>query len=314
MRLLLISGKGGVGKTTVSAALALAAAKRGKRVLLVEISLRDNFSRLFDAPSGGHAETPLGENIWAMNLDPYLALEEYLETQLHTRRIVKLITGNSMFRRLVEIAPGWRDLITLGKVWHLERQKDPKTGQHKYDLIIVDAPATGHGLAFLQTPDSFVKAIRFGPPKTHSRWVRDLIRDPKRTRLILVTLPEELPVNEALVMAKAAEESLKVRLEEIVVNAVAPRVFTESETRLLGKVREDEEACSRIDAALQGEVRFRELLELADAATQRRALHDHYLRRLKKIGKLLIELPLVFRTDLSLDDLRALGEIIVEKG
>jgi anion-transporting ArsA/GET3 family ATPase len=312
MRLLLVSGKGGAGKTTVSASLALAAAKRGKRVLLIEVSPWENFTRLFEASPGGHAEIPIAENIWALNLDPYLALEEYLETQLHTRRVVKMITGNPFFRRLVEIAPGWRDLITLGKVWHLERQRDPKSGRPKYDLLIVDAPATGQGLAFLQTPNAFVKAIRFGPPKTHSQWVRDLVEDRKRTRLLIVTLPEELPVNEAIEMVGAADR-LKIPFEQIVVNAVAPKLFTEREARAIEAIKADGEARARLERALDGEVGLDDLLETAEVGMKRRAMHVYHIRRLRaQVHKPLIKLPFVYRSDLSLEDLRALGEIIVE--
>ena len=116
MRLLFVSGKGGVGKTTISAALALAASKRGKRVLLVEVGPQENFFRLLGAKPGGHSENPVAENIWALNLDPYQALEEYLETQLHSRRLVRMIARNPLFKQLVEVAPGFRDLITLGKI------------------------------------------------------------------------------------------------------------------------------------------------------------------------------------------------------
>jgi anion-transporting ArsA/GET3 family ATPase len=312
MRLLLVAGKGGVGKTTVSVALALAAAKRGKRVLLVEVSPRETLSRLFDAPLGGHAEHSVAENIWTLNLDPHLALEEYLESQLHVRTLVRMVTGNPLFQRLVEVAPGWRDLLTLGKVWHLERQQDPKTGRPRYDLLIVDMPATGQGLAMLRTPRAFVKAFRFGPAKLHSQWVWDLIEDPKRTRLLLVTLPEELPVKETIEMARAAQEKLNVPFEDVVMNAVTPRLLTEREARAVAALRQSPEGFARVDQALEGEVSLADLLEAADAARDRRALHESHIRRLRsQVHKRMIELPFIYRAALSVEDLRALGEILV---
>ncbi|OGP84804.1 MAG: hypothetical protein A2Y95_07650 [Deltaproteobacteria bacterium RBG_13_65_10] len=312
MRLLLVSGKGGVGKTTVSVALALAAAKRGKRVLVVEVSPRETLPRLFDAPLGGHAEHPVAENIWTLNLDPHLALEEYLETQLHVRALVRMVTGNPLFQRLVEIAPGWRDLLTLGKVWHLERQQDPKKGRPRYDLIIVDAPATGHGLAFLRTPKAFVEATRFGPARTHSQWVCDLIEDRSRTRLLLVTLPEELPVNETIEMARAAEEKLNMSFEDVVVNAVVPRLFTEREAQALASLRRNPEVLGRVAASMEDEMDLADLLETADATIGRRALHESYIRRLRsQVRKRMIELPFIYRAQLSLEDLRGLGEILL---
>lgn len=315
MRLLFVSGKGGVGKTTLSAALALAAAKRGRRVLLVEVGPQENFSRLFGAEPGGHTENAVAENIWALNLHPHRALEEYLETQLYSRRLVRMIAGNPLFRQLVDVAPGFRDLMTLGKIWHLESQRDPETNRPRYDLIIVDTPATGQGLAFLQTPGAFVKAIRFGPPKTHSQWVRDLIEDPRRTRLVLVTIPEELPVNEAAEMARAAGEKLRVPFELVLVNAVAPKLFTEKEAQQIARISGDEALVARLDDALEGEVKATALLRIARATVQRRALHAHHIRRLRaRVRKPMIQLPFVYHTDLSLEDLRALGEMIVESG
>jgi anion-transporting ArsA/GET3 family ATPase len=327
MRLLLVTGKGGVGKTTVCASLGLQAAKRGKRVLLVEVAPREHFTRLLGAPEGGHAEHPVAENVWALNIDPLIALEEYLETQIHVRAVVRMIMGNPIFRRLVNVAPGWRDLITLGKVWHLERQQDPGSGRPKYDLFILDAPATGQGLGFLRTPQAFVEAVRFGPAKTHSQWVRDLIEDPERTRLVLVTLPEELPVNETIEMARTLRERIHVPFEHVVVNAVAPKLFTDREAKELRTLREDSDRSALLASALGDEARLEDLLGAADAAMSRRALHEHHLRRLrarlgrpgrggaaKNAAKTLIELPFIYRSSLSLDDLRGLGEILEAGG
>lgn len=326
-RLLLVTGKGGVGKTTVCASLALQAAKRGKRVLLVEVAPREHFTRLLGAAPGGHAEHPVAENVWALNLDPLLALEEYLETQLHVRTLVKMIMGNPVFRRLVNVAPGWRDLITLGKVWHLERQQDPRSGRPRYDLFILDTPATGQGLGFLRTPQAFVEAVRFGPARTHSQWVRDLIEDRSRTRLVLVTLPEELPVNETIEMARALREKLRVPFEHVVVNAVAPKIFTDREAKQIRSLREDADRSARVSEVLGEEGRLEDLLGAADAAMSRRAIHEHHLRRLrahlgrptrggaaKQAAKTLIELPFIYRSALSLDDLRGLGEILEAGG
>ena len=328
MRLLLVTGKGGVGKSTVCAALALSAAKRGKRVLLVEVSPREHFSRLLGVSPGGHVEHPVAENVWALNLDPLIALGEYFETQLHVRAVVRMIMGNPVFRRLVNVAPGWRDLITLGKVWHLERQQDPRSGRPKYDLFILDAPATGQGLGFLRTPQAFVEAVRFGPAKTHSQWVRDLIEDPARTRLVLVTLPEELPVNETIEMARALREKVRVPFEHVIVNAVAPKLFTDKEAKALRSLQEDADRSARLSSALEGEAALEDLLGAADAAMSRRALHEHHLRRLwahlgrrargaaggRQSAKTLIELPFIYRSSLSEEDLRGLGEILAADG
>jgi hypothetical protein len=325
MRLLLVTGKGGVGKTTVCASLGLQAAKRGKRVLLVEVAPREHFTRLLGVPDGGHAEHQVAENVWALNLDPLIALEEYLETQIHVRAVVRMIMGNPIFRRLVNVAPGWRDLITLGKVWHLERQQDPGSGRPKYDLFILDAPATGQGLGFLRTPQAFVEAVRFGPPKTHSQWVRDMIEDPVRTRSSW-SRPGGAS-GERTIEHGPLRERMHIPFEHVVVNAVAPRIFTDREAGELRALREDADRSALLASALGDDARLEDLLGAADAAMSRRAIHEHHLRRLrarlgrpgrggtaKNAAKTLIELPFIYRSSLSLDDLRGLGELLEAGG
>ena len=130
-----------------------------------------------------------------------------------------------------------------------------------------------------------------------------------------MTIPEELPVNEAAEMARAAREKLKVPFELVVVNAVAPKLFTAEEKSRIDAIENDPEARARIEEALEGEVSAEDLFRTANEAMARRALHEHHIRRLRvRIRKPMIQLPFIYHTDLSLEDLRALGELIVERG
>jgi anion-transporting ArsA/GET3 family ATPase len=220
-----VTGKGGTGKTTVAAALALAAAARGRRVLVVETGRDENVPRLL-----GHAGGPVGyEGVrtpagpFVLRMEPYAALAEYLNVQLGLPGAVARLLRQRAFRQLMDAAPGWRELVTLGKVWHLEQARDD--GRARFDTLVVDAPATGHGLTFLDVPRVVVSAIRSGPLRRHAGWVEGLVRDPERTLLLPVALAEELPARETVELVSRLREQVGIALDRVIVNAVAPAPF-----------------------------------------------------------------------------------------
>ena len=225
-RLIIVTGKGGTGKTTVSAALALAAARAGRRVLVAEMAPDEAVAPLLDpgGPPVGYAGRELAPGLTAMRIDPYAALAEYLGLQIGARALVERVLANRGFRQLMNASPGWRELITLGKVWHLEQMQEPD-GTSRYDLIVVDAPATGHGVAFLNVPRVVVSAVRAGPLRRHTLAVEELLEDPDRTLLLPVTLAEELPTRETAELVERVREDVGVRVDRLVVNSVAPAPF-----------------------------------------------------------------------------------------
>ncbi len=225
-RLVIVTGKGGTGKTTVAAALAVAAAQNGRRVLLVEVGRDEALPRLLDpgSPAVGYAGRTVMPGVTVMRIDPFEALAEYLGLQLHVRTLVDRVMRNRAFRQLMTASPGWRELITLGKVWHLE-QMEESPGHSLYDLIVVDAPATGHGVSFLSAPRVVVSAVRAGPLRRHAQRVEELLEDPDRTLLLPVALAEELPTRETAQLIERVREEVGIAVDRVVVNGVVAPPF-----------------------------------------------------------------------------------------
>ena len=221
-RLIVVTGKGGVGKTTVACLLAEAARRQGQRVLLAETAPIEAVAARFErnpAPLG-YEGRELRPGLHAIRIDPHEALAHYVRLQTGLGLVTDRILGSETFRQLLEAAPGWRELILLGKLWHVEQNES--RGRPLYDLIVVDAPATGHGLTFLDVPRVAQQAVRAGPLARHAGWVEALVHDRERTLLLPVTLPEELPARETIELVERAREDIDIGVDRIVVNRCPP--------------------------------------------------------------------------------------------
>ncbi|HEV7757361.1 MAG TPA: ArsA-related P-loop ATPase [Acidimicrobiales bacterium] len=219
-RLVIVAGKGGVGKTTVSAALARAAALVGLSTLVVEVEGRSGLPAMFGRAELGYDEIVLspGEgdegaaDVRARTVTPDEALLEYLRDH-GLSRISKRLVSSGALDVVATAAPGIKDILLLGKVKQLERSETA-------DLIVLDAPAAGHAITFLQSARGLLDAVRVGPINAQARDVLDLLEDHQRCQVVLVTVPEETPVNEAVETAFSLEDRVGVGLGPIVVNGV----------------------------------------------------------------------------------------------
>jgi anion-transporting ArsA/GET3 family ATPase len=229
--LVVVTGKGGVGKSTVAAALGLVAARRGLRTIVAEVSARDDVSRALGGEAAEHEEELL-PGLHHISVDPQTAMEEYLVDQLPSRALADLLTSSRTFTYLTAATPGMRELLTIGKVWDLA-QNERRTGERAYDLVVLDAPATGHGLAVLGAPRTFGEVALAGPIARQARTIDAMLTDPARTGVVAVARPEEMPVSEALDLERVLQAELGVAVELFVVNALLPDRFTDADARTL---------------------------------------------------------------------------------
>ncbi|MBL8922212.1 MAG: ArsA family ATPase [Myxococcaceae bacterium] len=227
-RLLIVTGKGGVGKTTISAALALDAARRGRRTLICEVNTRERVSQLLGKPEVGPEITSLEENLWAVNVQPQEALREYALMVLKFESIYSAVFENRVVRYFLRFIPSLQELVLLGKILFHLKEKRPD-GSWRFDCIVIDAPATGHAITFLSVPQVIVDTVPPGALSNDASWMRDLLVDRQTTAAVLVSLPEELPVNETLELHQALVSRVKLAPQLVVLNGFIPERFSQQD-------------------------------------------------------------------------------------
>src|SRR5215207_3350468 len=204
-RLLVVTGKGGTGKTTVAAGLAVAAAGRGRRVLVAEVEGRQGLAGLFGRAPLDHREARVAEGVHALAVDPDESLREYL-ARYGFAPLARLLSWAHLNRFITAAAPGLGDVLLVGKVWEAATREE-RPGSGAYDLVVLDAPPTGRVVPFLRAPETVAELARVGPIRNQADRVRDLLDDPGRTAVVLTCLPEELPVTETLEGVAALREA-----------------------------------------------------------------------------------------------------------
>jgi anion-transporting ArsA/GET3 family ATPase len=283
-RLVFVTGKGGVGKTTVAACLARVAAARGKRVIVCELA----------AGERGHDEVEVAPGIHEIAVDPEQAMQEYLSDQVGGA-LTKVMTSSRVFTYLAAAAPGMRELLTIGKVWDLAQLDQRRTGDRPYDLVILDAPATGHALGMLRTPRTFRDVARVGPISRQAGRIDAFLSDPALTGIVAVAAPEEMPVNETIDFIGALDSEMGLEPDAVVVNGVYPERFKESEVAAIEAVGAESPA-----------------LRAALSAYRRARHHRNQVRRLRRRASALT-LPFLFKPDLDGSDIEELARVL-ERG
>ena len=286
-----MAGKGGVGKTTVSAALARAAALTGLSALVIEVDGKSGLATLFGQPPFDYSEVVLspggGRNgaadVSARTLTPDDALIEYLQDH-GMSRISRRLASTGAVDLVATAAPGIKDILILGKVKQLEQRRGA-------DLIVLDAPAAGHAISFLRSARGLLDAVKVGPINTQARDVLDLLTDPARCQVMLVTLPEETPVNELIETAYSLEDEVGVSLGPVVVNGRYPE--------LAGLDRDPDQAAVEAGVSL----RSGEAGALAAAARFRTRRMDLQAEQVARLAEVLplpqLSLPFLFEAELG---------------
>ena len=286
-----MTGKGGVGKTTVAAALGLKAARAGRRTVICEVASQERLSGLFGVEEGSHRESELAPGLAAISIDPEAAKQEWLQYQLRSARLAGLLGHSRIFQYLTAAAPGLDELVTIGKVWELAQLERKTAKAPVYDLTIVDAPATGHGLAMLSAPQTFSEVARVGPIHRQAGIIHGFLADPGSTGIVTVALPEEMPVNETLELGDNLHEALDRGIDQIVMNGLLPERFSAEEAKQL-------EAANGAHPAVVAA-----LTEYRRARGQR-----SQLRRLKRAAEAPVStLPYLFATEVGLEELETLA-------
>jgi anion-transporting ArsA/GET3 family ATPase len=312
-RLLIVTGKGGVGKSTVAASLAVAAARSGRRTCLVEVEGRQTMARLFGTQAWDFTEREFRPGLWGLAIDPEASLVEYLDMFYGAKRLSKLVVGSTAVEFATSAAPGIKDVLLIGKIYEMEKRRDAD-GRYHYDLIVMDAPPTGRIVNFLRAPEATTALVNVGPIQRQADGIVEMLTDGTRTHLQLVTLLEEMPVQET-VESVAALEELDVTLGPLIVNRVLAERFDEPARKALTEDLAPDELCAVLaDAGITID---------ADGAAALRELGDLHLQRLElqermrtaldeQVDLPRVELPYLYGAEFAADELARLARVIEE--
>ncbi len=291
-RFVLFSGKGGVGKTTMASAFALSCARRGQRTLLMELGAKDKSSSLFGAAQVDSEIREVDENLYAVNVTPKQAMKEYALMVLKIKLIYRAVFENRVVSAFLRVVPGLNELLMLGKAYYHATEED-ENGELVWDKVIVDAPATGHGIFFLKIASVITNLISSGRMYDEAQRILDLLQDEERTGIALVTLAEDMPVNETLMLSKVVREEMELPVACVIANAIYRPIFSEAEQDWLVDAREH---LAQYEANVgEDTLELSGFFEAAKFRIDRVTMQQGYLEKLRReVHEPLIEIPYYF--------------------
>src|SRR5438045_3526999 len=302
-KLLFVTGKGGVGKSTVAAALALLASQRGKRTLACEIDAKGNLADFFESGPTDYEPREVQPNLFAMSMDTEASLQESLRLQMRLPAIARIGPLARAFECGATAGPGVREILTVGKpVWEVR--------EGHYDLVVVDAPATGHIVGQLAAPQAINELVHVGLVRQQTGWLIEVLGDERTTGLVVVTTPEEMPVNETIELTARVEDETDVSLAAIVVNRVLPELFGRQEEEVFEELREPA-AVGALGEATGGPAEpVLEAARLAVTMRRTRVGHIERLRAAVKESVPLLYVPYLFVRTHGLRTTRQVAEAL----
>jgi anion-transporting ArsA/GET3 family ATPase len=301
-RLILVCGKGGVGRSTVAASLAAACARRGRKTLLFEANAKDRFGEYFGKSPVGSVVTQLAPNLSAVNTNPHAALEEYGLMVLKFRTVYEMVFENRVTKAFLRAIPGLDDYTLLGKAWF--HTTEEKKGKQVWDTVVFDLPASGHSVSLLRVPWVIVDTVPEGPLTRDARQVQQLLRDPARTGIVMVTLAEEMPANEARDLTAKLDQLMGLRPQQLVINQLYPARFPPDspQDKVLTALLSEEGALDD---------RLRALALHGDLARSRRQLNERYVTQLMStVPAAQAHLPLLFKPTIGPAEIELLSRVL----
>jgi anion-transporting ArsA/GET3 family ATPase len=289
-KLVFVTGKGGVGKTTIAAALGWLAADRGKKTLVCEVDAKGNLADFYETAPTRFEEREIAPRLWAMSMDTEASLKQYLSLQLKVPLVAKMGPLAKMFDFVASAAPGVREIVTVGKLcWEVK--------ERHYDYIVVDASASGHVVSQLAAPQAINRLVQVGLVRQQTGWMLDILGDPATTGLVVVATPAEMPVSETLELTDRIKNETNVDLAAVVVNRVLPELFGRGEEEVFERLDQPEPR-ARLEAELGGPMGT--LIQAARLTVATRRARTEHLDRLRDAidpGIPLLYMPyLFFRT------------------